>query len=224
MATTSEILDAGAVLKEISDKNFEAGDRVLALWNGVRMTLDSTRDEHRKTLAQRDDRISDQDRELTDRIKQLQAAEARASVREAELVKQSNAYTALAADYAQTSAMLSEVSAFATLTVEQKVKVEAAAAEAGRSFAATIEAKDALAAEILKAKLDALDQVAKLGTDVADLSASLKAERSEREALLAKHDKENDEILAMVKNLTVAEQEEDKDIRDASASYEGGYQ
>jgi chromosome segregation ATPase len=224
MAITSEILDAGAVLKEISTKNFDAGDKVLALWNGVRITLDSTRDEHRKTLKQRDALVSEQTRELSVLAKKLEVIENRAAIREAEFTRQSNDLSELAGNYAKASISLQEITAFADLTVEQKAKVEEAAAEADRSFKATIEAKDALMAEEVKSKLDALDQVAKLGTDVADLSASLSAERAEREMMLAKHDRENDEILAMIKDLTVAQQEEDKDLRDASASYEGGYE
>jgi hypothetical protein len=221
MATANEILDLGAQLKEVSFKNFEAGDKVLMLLEGVRITLDNTRDENRRSLAQRDDRISAQDKELNERIAQVQAIEARSAVREAEYTRQSNAYTALAGDYAQTSAMLSEVSAVAQLTAEQKAQVEGAAAEAARAFNATIEAKDALAAEELKAKMDALDQVAKLGSDVATLMETLKSEQAARETMIQIHESDNDKILAMVKDLFESEKEEDKDIRDAAADYEG---
>lgn len=221
MATTSEILDLGAQLKEVSFENFEAGDKVLMLLDGVRITLDNTRDESKRSIEQRDNRISEQDRELSDRIAQMQAIEARSAVREAEYTRQSNAFAELSGNYAKTSAYLEEVKNTVVLTSAQLAQVEAAATEAGRSFAATIEAKDALTAEEVKAKLDALDQVAKLGTDVAALMETINSERLAREEMIKSHETDNDKILAMVQDLFTAEKEEDKDLRDASAGYEG---
>lgn len=223
MAAISEILDLGAQLKEVSFKNFEAGDKVLMLLEGVRITLDNTRDENKRSIEQRDNRISEQDKELSDRIAQMKAIEARAAAREAEFTRQSNAYAELAGNYAKTSAYLEEVKNTVELTTAQLAQVEAAAAEASRSFAATIEAKDTLTAEEVKAKLDALDQVAKLGTDVAALMETINSERLAREAMIATHEADNDKVLAMIQELFTAEKEEDKDLRDASAGYNGGY-
>lgn len=223
MTAISEILDLGAQLKEVSFKNFEAGDKVLMLLEGVRITLDNTRDENKRSIEQRDNRISEQDKELSDRIAQMKAIEARSAAREAEYTRQSNEYATLSGKYAETSAYLEELKNTVVLTAAQLAQVEAAAAEAGRSFAATIEAKDALTAEEVKAKLDALDQVAKLGADVAALMETINSERLAREELIKVHEADNDKVLAMVQELFTAEKEEDKDLRDASAAYEGGY-
>lgn len=223
MATADQILNLGERLREISFKNFEAGDKVLLLLEGVRITLDNTRDENRLTLEQRDNRISEQAAELADRLKELQSLEARSAVREAEFVRQTNAYAELAGQYASTSAYLEEVKATVVLTAEQLKQVEAAAAEAARSFAVTIEAKDALIAEETKAKFDALDQVAKLGSDVAGLLDTINLERVAREEMIKTHESDNDKILAMVEELFKAETEEDRDIRE-TAEGQGGYE
>lgn len=221
MATTSDILSLGAELREVSFENFEAGDKVLMLLDGVRITLNNTRDENKRSIEQRDNRISEQDRELSDRIAQMKAIEDRSAAREAEYTRQSNEYATLAGNYAKTSAYLEEVKNTVVLTAAQLTQVEAAAAEADRSFAATIEAKDALMAEEVKARLDALDQVAKLGTDAAALMETVKSERAAHEAMIATHEADNDKVLAMIQELFTAEKEEDKDLRDASAGYEG---
>lgn len=223
MATTSDILDLGAQFREVSFKNFEAGDKVLMLLDGVRITLDHTRDENKRTIEQYSVRISEQDKELSERIAQMKAIELRAADREAEYTRQSNAFAELSGNYAKTSAYLEEVKNVVTLTAAQLAQVEAAAAEAGRSFAATIEAKDMLMAEEVKAKLDALDQATKLGTDVAALMETVKTERLAREEMIATHEADNDKVLAMLQELYTAEKEEDKDLRDASAGYNGGY-
>jgi hypothetical protein len=223
MATADQILDMGQKLREISFKNFEAGDKVLMLLEGVKITLDNTRDENRRTLEERDSRISEQAAELVDRLKQLQSLEARSAVREAEFARQTNAYAELAGQYASTSAYLEEVKATVVLTAAQLQLVETAAAEAARSFSTTIATKDALVAEETKAKLDALDQVAKLGSDVASLLETINLERTAREEMIKTHESDNDKILAMVEELFKAETEEDRDIRE-KAEGKGGYE
>jgi hypothetical protein len=215
--STDRLISELNLLGDLQEKDFKAGDKVLALLEGVRQTLENTRESTRVTIAERDAKIAEQLSAITDRDRELVEAARLRAEREAEHNRTLEALDSTARDLRTTSEALELIKSQYDLTVEQLAAVEAAKAQAEAAYIETMRAKDEVIAQQVADKLALADQVTKLGNDISNLTGQIDEVRRSRDEIVAQHEADNERVLAKISQLFTAQQIEDADIRAAGA-------